>query len=384
MRSNTRSSARLEHSSGENAFAAARDKTATRTATAPSALTDVTNISGRFTGLSLAASKVPKSNGAPLSARPPVPAPVAAPAPDHVAAPAAVAAAPSGSSLLSAAPSSAWAVRPDGAFAQGDNSADTASSDPQCVVEYVEDIYANLREAEKEADAPKPEYMEQQLDVNSRMRSILVDWLIEVALKYKLRPETVFLAISIIDRFLAKKRVSRKRLQLCGVVSLLIASKYEEINPPEIRNLVYICDRAYTKEEILQMEVVMLNTLDFQLKTPTIMPFLDRFARINGCSDMHRQLAQYVAELSLIELRMIRHSPSHIAAATVFLSNKLLKQHPSWPQEMVDQTGYQESTIRSCAKELCTLLEGAPTNSLQAVQKKFSFASHHGVSKIPF
>merc|ERR1719515_413792 len=113
------------------------------------------------------------------------------------------------------------------------------------------------------------------------MRAILIDWLIEVNMKYKLKPETLFLSISILDRFLAKKPVSRKKLQLVGIVATLIAAKYEEIFPPEISDLVYICDKAYTKDEILQMEVVVLMVLGFQLRVPTAVPFLDRFAKVN-------------------------------------------------------------------------------------------------------
>ena len=86
------------------------------------------------------------------------------------------------------------------------------------------------------------------------MRSILVDWLVEVHLKFKLVPETLYLTVNIIDRYLSLTSVTRPKLQLVGVTALLIASKYEEIYPPELRDLVYICDRAYSKSEILKME----------------------------------------------------------------------------------------------------------------------------------
>jgi G2/mitotic-specific cyclin-B, other len=79
------------------------------------------------------------------------------------------------------------------------------------------------------------------------MRSILVDWLIEVHLKFKLLPETLFITVSIIDRFLEKVRVQKSRLQLVGVTALFIASKYEEIYPPELKDFVYITDGAYKK-----------------------------------------------------------------------------------------------------------------------------------------
>ncbi len=83
------------------------------------------------------------------------------------------------------------------------------------------------------------------------MRSILIDWLIEVHLKFKLVPETLFLTVNLIDRYLQHKQVTRQKLQLVGVTAMLIASKYEEIYAPIVKDFVYITDNAYTKEEIL-------------------------------------------------------------------------------------------------------------------------------------
>lgn len=83
------------------------------------------------------------------------------------------------------------------------------------------------------------------------MRAILIDWLVEVHLKFKLVPETLYLTVNLIDRYLEKEQVNRQKLQLVGVTSMMIASKYEEIYPPIIKDFVYITDNAYTKEEIL-------------------------------------------------------------------------------------------------------------------------------------
>jgi cyclin B len=130
-----------------------------------------------------------------------------------------------------------------------DNIDDRDSDDPLCTTSYVNDMYVHFREKEVFSSV-RPIYMENQTHINERMRSILVDWLVEVHLKFKLVPETLYLTINMIDRFLEKERVSRPRLQLVGVTSLLIASKYEEIFPPELRDLVYICDKAYTKQDV--------------------------------------------------------------------------------------------------------------------------------------
>lgn len=101
---------------------------------------------------------------------------------------------------------------------------------------------------------PQGGYMNKQTDINEKMRAILIDWLIEVHLKFKLLPETLFLTVNMIDRYLEKTVIPRTKLQLIGVTAMLIASKYEEIYAPEVRDFVYITDRAYTKEEILKME----------------------------------------------------------------------------------------------------------------------------------
>lgn len=123
------------------------------------------------------------------------------------------------------------------------------SEDPLCATSYVQDMYEHFRLKEMSTSV-RPVYMEDQQYINERMRSILVDWLVEVHLKFKLVPETLYLTVNIIDRYLSKAEVSRPKLQLVGVTALLIASKYEEIYPPELRDLVYICDRAYSKLEV--------------------------------------------------------------------------------------------------------------------------------------
>lgn len=78
------------------------------------------------------------------------------------------------------------------------------------------------------------DYIDSQPEINESMRAILVDWLIDVHRKFELSPETLYLTINIVDRFLAIKIVSRRELQLVGISAMLMASKYEEIWPPEV------------------------------------------------------------------------------------------------------------------------------------------------------
>lgn len=117
------------------------------------------------------------------------------------------------------------------------------------------------------------------------MRSILVDWLIEVHNKFELMPETLYLTINIVDRFLSMKVVPRRELQLLGISSMLLASKYEEIWAPEVNDFVCISDNAYIKEQILAMEKAILGKLGWYLTVPTPYVFLVRYIKASLPAD---------------------------------------------------------------------------------------------------
>lgn len=202
-------------------------------------------------------------------------------------------------------------------------------------------------------------------------------------MKYRLRPETLFLTVNLIDRYLTRMPVMRKRLQLVGVVAMFIAAKFEEIHPPEVADFVYITDSAYTKEDILTMECQMLTTLNFQVVVPTAAHFMDRLQRLNGSDAVQREVALYLIELALLDFRMIRYTPSLLCSAALMLSNELFGR-TSWPQLMVQHGRHAEAQLRPCAEELRALLDGAPGHWLQAVRKKYLLPQHQSVAKLAF
>jgi len=125
--------------------------------------------------------------------------------------------------------------------------------------------------------------MSKQKDINTSMRGVLIDWLNEVAQEFKLRNETLYLAVNYTDRFLARcLTAERGKLQLIGVCCVLIASKYYEAVPPQVDDFVYITDHSYQRTEVLQMESCILNTLEFNLTVVTVMDFLARFLKAGG------------------------------------------------------------------------------------------------------
>eukprot|EP00928_Gymnodinium_smaydae_P079878 TRINITY_DN6370_c0_g1_i2.p1 TRINITY_DN6370_c0_g1~~TRINITY_DN6370_c0_g1_i2.p1 ORF type:complete len:483 (-),score=100.35 TRINITY_DN6370_c0_g1_i2:154-1602(-) len=251
------------------------------------------------------------------------------------------------------------------------------------VTDYAQDIYGRLFR-EEAALLPPANFLDAQTEVNAKMRGILVDWLVEVHMKYRLRPLTLYLTVNILDRYLALKQVQRRRLQLVGVVALLVATKFEEITPLEVRELAYICDNAYTKEDIIQMECVMLMALEFQICTPTAAHFLDRLHRSSQLAGdpVPKELARYVAELALTDARLARTVPSQLAAASTLLALELLGREPRWPSALAQYSRYTEEELSPYVLELRRLVEGAATSNLQAVRRRYCMEQHQGVANL--
>jgi transcription initiation factor TFIIIB Brf1 subunit/transcription initiation factor TFIIB len=204
---------------------------------------------------------------------------------------------------------------------------------------------------------------------------------VEVHLKFKMVPESLYMTVMIIDRYLELKQVRRSKLQLVGVAALLLSAKYEEIYPPELRDLVYITDRAYNKQEILEMESEIATTLQYQFTIPTVHSFLCRFLKAAHADRTMVQLACYLTERTLQEYSMVKFLPSTVAATAVMVARKSLNRHP-WSPTLMKYTGLDEKDLMACAEEMKTAVNDA-ANQQQAVFRKYSSSKFGGVARLP-
>lgn len=255
---------------------------------------------------------------------------------------------------------------------------------PQECEEYMKEIISHTQSMENKFKI-NPDYMSNQMDINNTMRSILIDWLVDVNIRFKLLPETLFLTVNIIDRYLQKQQVKKCSLQLVGVTAALIASKYEEIYPPEVKDFVYITDYAYTKDEILLMEQKILNTLEFNVTVPSSNRFLEYFVNTvipNKGNKKTICLAQYLLELSLINFKMLNYQPSLTATTALYIAKKLQNEIERPDKSIEETTGYTKNNLMECTKEMIEMLRNAPESSLQAVRRKFSSMKYMEVGRI--
>lgn len=127
-------------------------------------------------------------------------------------------------------------------------------------------------------------------EVKDTSRAFLVEWIIDVHRKFRLLPETLYVTVFLIDRFLSLKQIKKNQLHILGVTSLLIATKYEEIYPPELKDLLSVSENKFSRNEVLAMERDMLSTLEFNLTTPSAYRFLERFRRLSTTTSIDDQV----------------------------------------------------------------------------------------------
>jgi len=183
--------------------------------------------------------------------------------------------------------------------------------DPQLVVDYVNEIYEYMRLMER-TQAIKKAYLDGKIGaILPKMRSVLVEWLVEVHQQFSLLQETLYLSVAILDRYMqvAAEKVPRKSLQLVGVTAMFIAAKYEEMYAPEIGDFVYITDNAYTQNQIRETEIKIMTVLKFDMGRPLPLHFLRRNSKAGQVDATAHTLAKYVMELTLLEYHFAHVAP---------------------------------------------------------------------------
>ncbi|KAJ1263473.1 hypothetical protein BS78_09G187200 [Paspalum vaginatum] len=250
------------------------------------------------------------------------------------------------------------------------------------MVDYVEDIYTFYKAAQHESRPT--DYMVNQPEVNAKMRAILMDWIAEAHGRFELMPETLYLTVYIVDRYLSLQPVPKREFQLVGIAAMLIACKYEEIWAPEVSDLISISDNAFSREQILAMEKTILNNMEWNLTVPTPYHFLVRFAKAAGSADEELQhMIRFFGELTLMDYRMTLTCPSMVAACAVYAARCTLKKSPLWTDTLTHHTGLHEQQLMEGTKILVSSHVAAPEGNLKTVYQKYTTEQFSSVALHP-
>ncbi|XP_070616191.1 G2/mitotic-specific cyclin-B3 [Erythrolamprus reginae] len=241
--------------------------------------------------------------------------------------------------------------------------------DPYASAEYAKDIFEYMQEREK--SFLLQDYMKSQPDITTDMRAILVDWMVEVQENFELTHETLYLAVKLMDHYLVQVEAMRDKLQLIGSTTILIASKFEERCPPCLDDFLYICDDAYQREELLDMERGILQTLHFDINIPIAYRFLRRFAKCARATMETLTLARFICELTLQDYAFVQEGASRLAASCLLLA-LVMKNLGGWNPTLQHYSGYRVPDLLPLVRRLNFLLVCGQDDRLKAVRNKYS------------
>ncbi|KAL1840216.1 hypothetical protein VTJ49DRAFT_699 [Mycothermus thermophilus] len=249
--------------------------------------------------------------------------------------------------------------------------------DVSMVAEYGDEIFSYMRELEMRM-CPNAYYMDDQAEIQWSMRSVLMDWLVQVHRRFCLLPETLFLTVNCIDRFLSVKVVSLGKLQLVGATALFVAAKYEEINCPSVQEIVYMVDSGYSADEILKAERFMLSMLHFEMGWPGPMSFLRRISKADDYDLDTRTMAKYFLEVTIMDERFVSCPPSYLAAGAHCISRLFLAKG-GWTPGHVHYSGYTLSQLKPLVQLLFDCCWD-PLKHHRAVFEKYATPKYRNVS----
>ncbi|XP_017058671.1 G2/mitotic-specific cyclin-B3 [Drosophila ficusphila] len=258
--------------------------------------------------------------------------------------------------------------------------------DPFQVSHYAMDIFNYLKV--REPEFPIADYMPRQIHLTPWMRTLLVDWMVEVQETFELNHETLYLAVKIVDLYLCQEVINKEKLQLLGAAAFFIACKYDERQPPLIEDFLYICDGAYNHDELVRMERETLRVIKYDLGIPLSYRFLRRYARCAKVPMPTLTLARYILELSLMDYATISFSDSQMASAALFIA---LRMHGgsgqldklTWDSTLIYYTGYQLSDFAEIVPVLNAGLHRKPRATIKTIRNKYSHKIFHEVAKVP-
>ena len=253
------------------------------------------------------------------------------------------------------------------------------------VGEYLEEIYVNLLLEETQATTkPKFGYMNTQPEINEIMRAILIDWIIDVHLRFNLRQETLFMTIWLIDTYLSFAFVHRDKLQLLGITCLLISCKSHEIYYPQNDKLIEMTDNAYSKEEMLTMENEILKKLNFFIVCPNPIDFYNILSKMFNFEKKQYYLGNYFIESALVNYQILKYSSSVIASSCTYLVMKYyrINGYQKLYNNFIINEQFPEDVIKDAAKEIYVLVDNLSKSKFKSVKKKYSLTQFENVSEI--
>lgn len=211
--------------------------------------------------------------------------------------------------------------------------------------------------------------MDQQPEIKWHMRPCLVEFLLELHFTFRLRPETLYLTLNVLDRYVSRRVVYIKHYQLVGCAALWIAAKFEDAKDrvPSVSELVHYCRNEYDESAFIQMEGHVLQTIQWSLGHPTAEAWLRIYCRSPRSEDMQVQhVARFLMEITLFYRAFIKFPASSIALGSLMLARFLCGK----PRRVFEETEEAFDVVEALDNQLSKHVEDLS----EILVKKYSYA----------
>jgi len=215
-------------------------------------------------------------------------------------------------------------------------------------------------------------------------RMVLVDWLIDVVEQEQLQTSTLHMCVHLIDQSLLKQSFTSRNFQLLGCACLLIASKLDEVIPPQVERLVYLSDFCFDDDALCAMELNIIKLLNFDLFCPTRAHYVERFSLAAELSDKEKQLMLYILDISILDIQLNRCPASKVAAAALHYVLQASRPRNStlWTPTIAHYTGFQEKELHELVHYLQSLHWNIEDTSLTHVVTKYERTTHLKAARV--
>ena len=237
---------------------------------------------------------------------------------------------------------------------------------PQYLYEYSDELYQSMKEAESVNAVTYDENFWTKTGLDQRKRNSFIHYMYLIHLRFSLLPETLFLAVNLFDRVILKVKLDTDHLQMAAVTCLFIASKYQEIYPPDARDFIGIIGKMYTVEQMLDMEVKILKILDYEVLTTSTLVFFEYLLDVKMLNKDENIycLGSMFLECNLFNMDILHYSPRLQAAGCIYLAYQLT-----------------QSTTESTLREL-SFFSGKAENDIRKFVSLFLFGFNHSIEPI--